>query len=41
VLSEVEHPGFRLPGFVLTDRLASGGGADPTARVIAVSGAES
>ncbi|MCZ7437764.1 integrase [Micromonospora sp. WMMC241] len=36
VLSEREHAaGFRLPGFLLTDRLGGAGGGDPTARVVA------
>ncbi|MFF5085122.1 integrase [Actinoplanes sp. NPDC000266] len=35
VLSEAEHSGcFALPGFLLTDRLRTPGGDDPTGRVI-------
>ncbi|MEU1966448.1 integrase [Micromonospora sediminicola] len=35
VLSEREHAdGFRLPGFLLTDRLRGPAGGDPTTRVV-------
>ncbi|MFI7214231.1 hypothetical protein ACIBP4_23915 [Micromonospora maritima] len=35
LLSEREHAdGFRLPGFLLTDRLRGPEGGDPTTRVV-------
>lgn len=34
LLAEHEHARFTLPGFLLTDRLRTAGGADPTLRVI-------